>query len=293
MSLLIKMRQIKDLSPSERHIVDYIFDNLPEVINIGIVDLSKKTNTSTTTVKRLCQKLGINSYIDFRLELSMELSNYIKNSIIKGAKEPVRRYDSVADIIKKVSNQNAKSVLESTNINDSELVETIVKLMKSCRRIDWYGVGPSNVVAVDAAIKCMRLGIETSSYNNRMQMMVNAKACSCQDTMAFLVSYTGETTEILEVAHQLVMKNDGCNYFHQRKRAVQNVQILACGGRDRIVEQIGRNVQSYSDTQFDRYTFYRSDEQRLRQLHKICRSDICGQQTLIRHFAANYGLLFF
>ncbi len=206
MSLLIKMRQIKDLSPSERHIVDYIFDNLPEVINIGIVDLSKKTNTSTTTVKRLCQKLGINSYIDFRLELSMELSNYIKNSIIKGAKEPVRRYDSVADIIKKVSNQNAKSVLESTNINDSELVETIVKLMKSCRRIDWYGVGPSNVVAVDAAIKCMRLGIETSSYNNRMQMMVNAKACSCQDTMAFLVSYTGETTEILEVAHQLVMK---------------------------------------------------------------------------------------
>ena len=80
MSLLIKMRQIKDLSPSERHIVDYIFDNLPEVINIGIVDLSKKTNTSTTTVKRLCQKLGINSYIDFRLELSMELSNYIKNT---------------------------------------------------------------------------------------------------------------------------------------------------------------------------------------------------------------------
>ena len=38
MSLLVQMRQIRDLSPSERHIVDYIFENLNNIVNSGIVD---------------------------------------------------------------------------------------------------------------------------------------------------------------------------------------------------------------------------------------------------------------
>ncbi len=102
MSLLVKMRQIKDLSPSERHIVDYIFENLNDIFNIGIVDLAEKTFTSTATVKRLCKKLGVESYIDFRLRLSAELSNYNTNSILESAQNPVGRYDSTDDIIKKL-----------------------------------------------------------------------------------------------------------------------------------------------------------------------------------------------
>ena len=37
MNLLTKMREVKDLTPSEKHIVDYIFANLNEFLNIGIV----------------------------------------------------------------------------------------------------------------------------------------------------------------------------------------------------------------------------------------------------------------
>ena len=41
MNLLLKMRSIKDLSPSERHVVEYIFDNLQDVSNIGMRNLLK------------------------------------------------------------------------------------------------------------------------------------------------------------------------------------------------------------------------------------------------------------
>ena len=36
MNLLLKMRSIKDLLPSERHVVEYIFDNLQDVSNIEL-----------------------------------------------------------------------------------------------------------------------------------------------------------------------------------------------------------------------------------------------------------------
>lgn len=204
--LLVKMRQVKDLSPSERHIVDYIFSNIQDVSNMGIVELGDKTFTSTTTVKRLCRKLGIDSYTDFRLALSSEIAGYMRLSILEGAQSPIERYDTVFDIINKVSDQNAKSIIDTSSLNSPDTLSEIIGLMGAAKQIDFYGVGPSNVVAVDAQIKCMRLGIPSTAYGDRVSMIINARN-SHEGTLAFLISYTGETDDIIEVANQLEVNN--------------------------------------------------------------------------------------
>lgn len=201
-SILNKMRSIKDLTPSERHIVDYIFSNLHEASNMGIMELGEKSFTSTTTVKRLCHKLGIDSYTDFRVRLSAEIENYVHINIIQGARTPVGKYDTVSDIVSKVSDQNAKSIIDTASINDSEVITAVIDLMKNASRIDFYGNGPSNVVAVDAQIKCMRLGIPCFAHENKTFMLIDAKTCE-KGTLAFLISYTGETDDIIEVAECL------------------------------------------------------------------------------------------
>ena len=200
--LLTRMRQARDLSPSERHIVDYVFDNLQEVINLGIVELGARTFTSTTTVKRLCRKLGIDSYTDFRLRLSAEVADYSRLNILQGAQIPVDRYDTVNSIIAKVSDQNAKSIIDTAGVNHPDEVLSVVNLMREAKRIDFYGIGPSNVVAVDAQIKCMRLGIPTTALGDRVSMLINARAYQ-DGTLAFFISYTGETDAILETAREL------------------------------------------------------------------------------------------
>ena len=200
--LLTTMRQVKDLSPSERHIVDFIFANLRDVSSMGIVELGERTFTSTTTVKRLCRKLGIESYTDFRLQLSAEIASYARMNILEGAKDPVDRYDAISDIISKVSDQNAKSIIDTSNINSPEVIREVINLMRGAKRIDFYGIGPSNVVAVDAQIKCMRLGIPSSALSDGLSMRMNAKAYQ-DGALAFLISYTGETDTVIEVARVL------------------------------------------------------------------------------------------
>lgn len=202
MNLLIKMRNVKDLSPSERHVVDYIMDNLHEVSNIGIVELSQKTFTSTSTVKRLCAKLGIDSYIDFRIQLSIDLKAYLRESILKEANIPVKKHDSIAEIIRKVSYFNAKSIIDSKDINNHDIFTSVVEQMTKAKKIDFFGVGPSNLVARDAALKCLRLGIDSTAYDNKLEMFIRAKSTPT-DSFAFLISYTGETGDILEVAEIL------------------------------------------------------------------------------------------
>ena len=158
-SLLTTMRQVKDLSPSERHIVEYIFNNLQSVTNMGIVEMGERTFTSSTTVKRLCRKLGIESYTDFRLRLSAEIASYSHMNILQGAQSPVDRYDTINDIINKVSDQNAKSIIDTSTLNPPDVIMDVINLMKNATNIDFYGCGPSNVVAMDAQLKCMRHGI--------------------------------------------------------------------------------------------------------------------------------------
>ncbi len=216
-NILIQMAEIKDLSPSERHVVDYILEHYEDACNMGIVELGEKTFTSTTTVKRLCRKLGVESYTDFRMLLSAAQYGYTHQEMPNGDQAPVSRYSSVVEIVEKVSQQNASSILKTSQILDGEALEKVVGLMAQAKRIDFYGVGPSHVVAADAQIKCMRLKIPSSAFSDRVSMLTSAKAYS-EGALAFLISYTGETDDIVEIARVL------------RKQQVPTVALTSSGG---------------------------------------------------------------
>lgn len=206
MGLLMDMYRIKDLTPVERQITDYVISHIDEMTNVGIVELAQKTYSSATTIKRLCNKLGIESYIDFRIQLSKEVVNYNKISILKNSRNPVRKQDSLEQIIEKVSYSSAKSILDSKELNKSDTYLAVIELIKKANQIDFYGVGPSHLVARDAMIKALRLGFTATCFDDNIEMMINARI-SKPDRLAFLISYTGETTDIVNVAQQLKIHN--------------------------------------------------------------------------------------
>ncbi len=121
-NILIKMAEIKDLSPSERHVVNYILDHYQDVSHMGIVELGERSFTSTTTVKRLCRKLGVDSYTSFRMLLSAAQGDYKRQDILHSDQVPVSRYDSVPEVLKKVSQQNAASILKTSQIIDADVL---------------------------------------------------------------------------------------------------------------------------------------------------------------------------
>lgn len=201
-NLLRKMEQIKDLSPSERHVVDYILEHYRDVCNMGIVELGEKTFTSTTTVKRLCRKLGVESYTSFRVLLSAARDGYAGREQDAGDPPDLGRFDSAEQILETVSRQNASSIQQTAALIDSQVLEQVVARMAQARRIDFYGVGPSYVVALDAQMKCMRLKIPSTAYNDRLSMLTGAGAYT-EGALAFLLSHTGESDDMVELARAL------------------------------------------------------------------------------------------
>ena len=62
-----------DFSHSEKEIAHYILNEGEKVLNLSIKELAKKTYTSPATIVRLCHKLGLEGYGDFKIKYSAEL----------------------------------------------------------------------------------------------------------------------------------------------------------------------------------------------------------------------------
>ena len=49
-------------------------------------------------------------------------------------------------ILLKVSSFNAKSIIDSIDFNHPETFNKVIELMTKAKRMDFYGVGPSNLI---------------------------------------------------------------------------------------------------------------------------------------------------
>ena len=73
MSIMTQLEFELDFSSSEKTIAKYILDNGEDILNLSVKELAKQTYTSPATIVRLCRKLGLNGYGDFKIKYSAEL----------------------------------------------------------------------------------------------------------------------------------------------------------------------------------------------------------------------------
>ena len=119
MSIMTQLEFELDFSSSEKTIAKYILDNGEDILNLSVKELAKQTYTSPATIVRLCRKLGLNGYGDFKIKYSAELQfdkknkkrQYIYKKCIIIYKETQQTNEKTcAKIIKKIniSNKNCK-----------------------------------------------------------------------------------------------------------------------------------------------------------------------------------------
>jgi DNA-binding MurR/RpiR family transcriptional regulator len=206
MNLLLKMKRIKDVSPSERQVINFILNDPEAVANMGIVEMANKTYTSTSTIMRVCKKLDIDSFIDFRIQLAADINEYIDNTYVVKYQAPIEPQDSLANIINKVTSNNVRAVIDVKRLNSMEKLEKVVGMMTAARQIDFFGSGVSNLICHDAMMKALRLGIPSTAYSYYSEMAMLAKT-NITDHLAILVSYTGQTEDTIRVARYLQKGN--------------------------------------------------------------------------------------
>ena len=185
-------------SNTEKVIINEILKDLAKINGLSIHKLAKMTYSSASTISRLCHNLGYDSYKGFQNALLYEMA-FSKELDSQTATESIVENDTIENIINKITYNNIKSLEDSKMILDEGVLIKVVEEMKAAKKIAFFGMGASQLVATDAYLRFLRINKDSLVAENWHTQFIIAQNLT-EDDIAIVISYSGKTEEMIKCA---------------------------------------------------------------------------------------------
>ena len=185
----------KHFSPKEQAIADYILENPNKVSHSSISDLSAELGIADSTFFQFTKTLGFNGFKDFKMAL-LKQQNYLTAVTIH---ENVQKDDSELTMAQKVFDSNMTTLTDTKKLLKEEDLKKAVKMISESRRLYFFGVGGSEIVATDAYHKFLRSPISVGHSTDYHIQLMEASLLTDEDCALF-ISHSGKSKETIHMA---------------------------------------------------------------------------------------------
>lgn len=217
---------------SEKKVADYVFATPDKVLYMSITDLANECNVCDTTVFRFCKTLKLNGYQEFKMLLAQEIA--VKTEVDYTISGDVEPEDDIKTICQKALTVDIRALTETFESLDSRAIEKTVDLMAGARKISFFGMGSSCVIALEAKTKFMRI-LSNVDYVSDCHMQYMSAGLLDENDLAVFFSYSGSTKDTIEIAK--IAKQNGCKivcitrYKNSHLATIADV-VLTCGSNE-------------------------------------------------------------
>lgn len=222
-NIFLLMRELySDLRTSEKGVADYIIQNPEKVVYMTIDNLAYETFTSTATILRMVKTLGIKDYRTFKITLAQAISSleFVENEKMES--------NDPHSIIDTVSDKNARTIHESKSLIDEKILIKAIDAIYKAGRVDFYGLGVSNLIAMDAQQKFIKLKHLCGAYHD-----TSAQRTACatlqKGDVAIFFSHSGETDIILDLtklANQIGVTTIAITSFRKDNQIAKTANLV-------------------------------------------------------------------
>ncbi|MGO2890369.1 MurR/RpiR family transcriptional regulator [Enterococcus devriesei] len=185
----------EDFSPKEQAIATYILENPDKVAHSSISDLSTELGIADSTFFQFTKTLGYSGFKDFKLALLKQENDLSAVTI----HENVQKDDSVLVMAEKVFDSNMKTLTDTRKLLKEADLNKAIKLISESRRLYFFGVGGSEIVATDAYHKFLRSPIPVGHSTDYHIQLMEASLLTPADC-AILISHSGKSKETIHIA---------------------------------------------------------------------------------------------
>lgn len=182
-----------DLSSAERKVGECALAEPKWFVHSAVAEIAERAHVSQPTVIRFCRSLGYKGLPEFKLSLSASIGH----DGMPFVHEELNADDDIADIVEKVIGNTAASILGARQYLNQDNLNQAITLLSCARRVEFYGVGNSGIVAQDAQHKFFRFGISTVAYADTHIQMMAASVLTEQDVLV-VISNSGSSIELLD-----------------------------------------------------------------------------------------------
>ncbi|GEK91073.1 MurR/RpiR family transcriptional regulator [Alkalibacterium kapii] len=189
------------LSDKERVMAEFILDNPEKIIHGTISGIAEELSLADSTVFRFCKKLGYKGFQDLKISLATETANEMKD-----VHEKVSKSDDEKTILEKIFHSNIKTLEDTLEVIDDKDFARAVDVIIHANKVELFGFGGSNVIAMDGYHKFIRTGLPVSAQTDSHMQLMSASQLKKGD-VAILISHTGHSKDILDILETVKAQN--------------------------------------------------------------------------------------
>ena len=189
---------IPALPPAEQRVAKLLLADPRSFATSPVSALADRSHVSKPTVVRFCRSVGYDGLADFKLKLAGTV-----NEGVPFVHRSVDEDDKPGDLIVKVIDNAVAALLKYRNNAAGHAFEQAIAALTQAgqlhRRIEFYGVGNSGIVAQDAQHKFFRLGVNTIACSDGHVQVMSATMLGPGDC-AVVISNSGRSRDLLDAA---------------------------------------------------------------------------------------------
>lgn len=186
------------LPPAEQRVAKLVLADPRSFASLPVTELAERSHVSKPTVVRFCRSVGYDGLTDFKRKLAGTV-----NEGVPFVHRAVDEDDKSADIVVKVIDNAVSALLKYRNDAANGAFERAISALaeagRNGRRIEFYGVGNSGIVAQDAQHKFFRLGVRATAVSDGHVQVMSATMLRPGDC-AVIISNSGHSRDLLDAA---------------------------------------------------------------------------------------------
>jgi RpiR family carbohydrate utilization transcriptional regulator len=192
------------LPPAEQRVAKLLLADPRAFATLPVSELALRSEVSKPTVVRFCRSVGYDGLADFKIKLAGSV-----NEGVPFVHRAVEEDDKSGDLVVKVVDNAVAALLHYRNDASSHAFERAIAALTAAgqngKRIEFYGVGNSGIVAQDAHHKFFRLGVRSTWCSDGHVLMMSATMLGPGDC-AVILSNSGRSRDCLDAA-EIARKN--------------------------------------------------------------------------------------
>ncbi|WP_019394599.1 MurR/RpiR family transcriptional regulator [Priestia filamentosa] len=197
-----KLESMDSLSKSEEILAKFILKEKENIESLSTKDLAKATYTSPSTAIRLSKKLGFSGWNELKEKYLEELHYLNQHFSNIDPNYPFNTNDTFINVAAKIGHLASESIEDTLSLLKHTELQKAVELLHNSQHIGIYGFSNSLIMAYDFKHKMLRINKYVDITNVPAEQLYVASNSTPQHT-AILISYSGETEEVLKIANIL------------------------------------------------------------------------------------------
>lgn len=169
-----------------------VLDDPNAILYSTLANLAARAEVSEPTVVRFCRSMGCDGFQHFKVRLAQDLAHHFPYADLQVTPEM-----SVDDYGTKVFDATLNTLFALRANLDREATAKAVDVLREARTIEFYGMGASGTVAMDAYHKFFRFPTPCAVHtDSHMQVMAAARLSERDVVVA--ISHTGRSRDLIE-----------------------------------------------------------------------------------------------